>query len=289
MSDPLTDQPAADQPPSRPSFGPDLDATGEQAQEPTLNSNQSGPNQSGPNQSGPNQSALEAVLWDFDGTLADTEPIWIAAEYELIPRLGGEWNDHHAHQLVGNDLIDSGTYIAKVIGRDDLTPAWIISQLLQQVIDHCRTNPIPWRPGAVELLESLRVARVPCALVSASYRELLDVIISRLPEGSFAASVAGDEVTRGKPDPEPYLLACRKLGVRPENCVVLEDSPPGSRSGYAAGATVVVIESVVPVPELPNQVRVASMAELDVSTIAQLVSRSEVDHPEVDHYGTHAI
>lgn len=251
MSDPLTDQPVTD-PSTLLQFGD------------------------------PAGSGLQAVLWDFDGTLADTEPIWIAAEYELIPRLGGEWNDYHAHQLVGNDLIDSGTYIAKVIGRDDLTPAWIIEQLLQQVIDYCRTNPIPWRPGAVELLESLRVAAVPCALVSASYRELLDVIIGRLPDGSFAASVAGDEVTRGKPHPEPYLLACRKLGVEPQNCVVLEDSPPGSRSGYAAGATVVVIESVVPVPELPNQVRVGSMEELDAAAIAQLVRPTEVDHHSPD-------
>lgn len=259
MSDPVTDQPVAEQTPSL------------QRPVPT-----------GHPTDGASASGLQAVLWDFDGTLADTEPIWIAAEYELIPRLGGEWNDHHAHQLVGNDLIDSGTYIAKVIGRDDLTPAWIMGQLLQQVVDYCRTNPIPWRPGALELLESLRVAGVPCALVSASYRELLDVIIDRLPAGSFAASVAGDEVTRGKPDPEPYLQACRKLGVRPENCVVLEDSPPGSRSGYAAGATVVVIESVVPVPELPNQVRVGSMTELDAATLAQLVRRTEVDHHVAD-------
>jgi HAD superfamily hydrolase (TIGR01509 family) len=217
-------------------------------------------------------SRLAATLWDFDGTLADTEPIWIAAEYELIPKLGGEWNDHHAHQLVGNSLIDSGAYIARVIGRDDLSPAWIVEQLLAQVVEHCRSNPIPWRPGALELLESLRAAGVPNALVSASYRELLDVIISRLPEGSFSASVAGDEVTCGKPDPEPYLLACRKLGVRPEECVVFEDSPPGAKSGGDAGAIVVVIENVVPVPHAPNQVRVTSLAELDVPSVAKLIT-----------------
>lgn len=217
-------------------------------------------------------SRLAATLWDFDGTLADTEPIWIAAEYELIPKLGGEWNDHHAHQLVGNSLIDSGRYIAGVIGRDDLSPAWIIEQLLGQVVDYCKTNPIPWRPGALELLEDLRRAGVPNALVSASYRELLDVIVSRLPEGSFTASVAGDEVTNGKPDPEPYLLACDKLGVRAEECVVFEDSPPGAKSGYQAGATVVVIENVVPVPQSPNQVRVSSLAELDVTSVAKLIT-----------------
>jgi HAD superfamily hydrolase (TIGR01509 family) len=218
---------------------------------------------------------LAATLWDFDGTLADTEPIWIAAEYELIPRLGGEWNEHHAHQLVGNSLIDSGAYIARVIGREDLEPAWIVEQLLQQVVEYCRTKPIPWRPGARELLESLRLAGVPNALVSASYRELLDVIIEQLPAGSFSASVAGDEVTYGKPDPEPYLLACKKLGVRPEDCVVFEDSPPGAKSGGDAGATVVVIENVVPVPHAPNQVRVSSLAELDAEKVAGLIRRPD--------------
>jgi HAD superfamily hydrolase (TIGR01509 family) len=218
---------------------------------------------------------LAATLWDFDGTLADTEPIWIAAEYELIPKLGGEWNEHHAHQLVGNSLIDSGAYIARVIGRDDVQPDWIVEQLLKQVVEHCRTHEIPWRPGARELLESLRLAGIPNALVSASYRELLDVIIEQLPPGSFSASVAGDEVTFGKPDPEPYLLACKKLGVRPEDCVVFEDSPPGAKSGGDAGATVVVIENVVPVPQAPNQVRVSSLAELDAEKVARLVRRPD--------------
>ena len=217
---------------------------------------------------------LAAGLWDFDGTLADTEPIWIAAEYELIPKLGGEWNEEHAHQLVGGSLPESGAYMAKVIGRDDLHPDWIIDQLLGVVVDFCRTKPIPWRPGARELLESLRVAGIPCALVSASYRVLLDVIIEQLPAGSFAASVAGDEVQRGKPHPEPYRTACRRLGVRPQDCVVFEDSPPGAKSGGDAGATVVVIENVVPVPPAPNQHRVGSLAELDLAAVAALTGRA---------------
>lgn len=213
-----------------------------------------------------------AALWDFDGTLADTEPIWIAAEFELIPRLGGEWSEEHAHQLVGGSLPESGAYMAKVIGRDDLHPDWIVDQLLGVVVDFCRTKPIPWRPGALELLASLREADIPCALVSASYRVLLDVIIDRLPAGSFAASVAGDEVHRGKPDPEPYLTACRKLGVDARDCVVFEDSPPGARSGSAAGATVVVIENVVPVPDMPRQVRVPTLAGLDAAGVAALMA-----------------
>ena len=126
--------------------------------------------------------APDAVLWDFDGTLADTEPLWIAAEYELIGRLGGTWSDEHAHQLIGNSLLDSGSYILHAIGREDLSPAWVVDELIAQVIEGLR-GPVPWRPGALELLAALAAAKVPCALVSASYRVVLDAALDRLPAG----------------------------------------------------------------------------------------------------------
>jgi beta-phosphoglucomutase-like phosphatase (HAD superfamily) len=107
-------------------------------------------------------ATLAAVLWDFDGTLADTEPLWIAAEYELIDRLGGTWSDEHADQLVGNSLLDSGSYILNAIGRVDLSPVWVVEQLLATVVDHVRRHPIVWRPGAIELLRSFAEAGVPC-------------------------------------------------------------------------------------------------------------------------------
>ncbi|MBA8795068.1 HAD superfamily hydrolase (TIGR01509 family) [Friedmanniella endophytica] len=218
-----------------------------------------------------------AALWDFDGTLVDTEPIWIAAEYDLIGGLGGEWNDEHAHQLVGNSLLESGAYIANAIGRPDLEPAWIVDQLITQVVDHIRTHPIPWRPGALELLSALREAGIRCALVSASYRVLLDAAIARLPEGTFEVSVAGDEVTEGKPHPEPYVTAARLLDVDPRACVVFEDSPPGAQSGNAAGAMVVGIEHIVPLPRAPRRVVVDTLAGMDVPALLGLVERLAAD------------
>jgi HAD superfamily hydrolase (TIGR01509 family) len=220
---------------------------------------------------GPAHRRLAATLWDFDGTLADTEPLWIQAEYDLIGRLGGEWSAEHAQQLVGNDLIDSGRYIANTIGRPDLDPRWIMNQLIGQVVENIAKDGIPWRAGARELLADLRAAGIRSALVSASYRMLLDVVLDELPPGSFAASVAGDEVTSGKPDPEPYTTACAKLGVDPRDCVAFEDSPPGTRSAAAAGATVVVVEWMVPVPRRDGQVRVDSLAELDVAAVVKLL------------------
>jgi HAD superfamily hydrolase (TIGR01509 family) len=218
-------------------------------------------------------STLAAALWDFDGTLADTEPLWIAAEYGLIHRLGGTWSDEHAEQLVGNSLLDSGSYILNAIGRVDLSPAWVVEQLLADVVGHIRQNPIIWRPGAVELLDSFAAARVPCALVSASYRVLLDAALSQLPDGVFQVSVAGDEVSQGKPHPEPYQKACTALGVAARHCVVLEDSETGCRAGNAAGALVVAVPNRVEIPTAPRRLHVRSLAGLDAAAVARMLEQ----------------
>jgi HAD superfamily hydrolase (TIGR01509 family) len=219
---------------------------------------------------------LAAALWDFDGTLADTEPLWIEAEYELIAGLGGTWSEEQALQLVGNSLLDSGSYILNAIGRRDLEPAWVVDQLLQRVVGYLADRPMPWRPGAQQLLTSLREAGVPCALVSASYRVLLEAALSQLPEGTFAVSVAGDEVEQGKPHPEPYEKACRLLGVDARDCVVFEDSATGASSGNAAGALVVAVPNRVDVPDAPRRLKVASLAELDADGVGRLLEDARV-------------
>jgi HAD superfamily hydrolase (TIGR01509 family) len=219
-------------------------------------------------------STLAAVLWDFDGTLADTEPLWIAAEYELISQLGGTWSEEDANQLVGNSLLDSGAYILNAIGRVDLSPAWVVDQLLSAVVNHVRRHPMVWRPGAIELLDSFAAADVPCALVSASYRILLDAALSQLPERTFRVSVAGDEVSRGKPHPEPYQKACTALGVSARHCVVLEDSEPGCRAGNAAGALVVAVPNRVEIPNAPRRLHVRSLADLDAAAVATMLEQS---------------
>ncbi len=220
-------------------------------------------------------STLAAALWDFDGTLADTEPLWIEGEFELIGQLGGEWNMEHAHQLVGNSLLDSAIYILNTIGRRDLSPAWLVDQLITYVVTRLRDGPMPWRPGAIELLNSFAAAGVPCALVSASYRVLLDAALVRLPVGTFQVTVAGDEVDQGKPHPEPYERACQMLGVDARNCVVFEDSETGARSGNAAGAFVLAVPNRVDIPPAPRRLQIGSLAELDARRVATLLEQAD--------------
>jgi HAD superfamily hydrolase (TIGR01509 family) len=213
-------------------------------------------------------SALAAALWDFDGTLADTEPLWIEAEFELIGSLGGTWSVEHADQL-----LDSGAYILNAIDRTDLEPAWVVDQLVNYVVQQLQSKPIPWRPGAMELLQSFHDAGIPCALVSASYRVLLDAALSQLPADAFVVSVAGDEVEQGKPHPEPYERACAAIGVKAHNCVVFEDSETGCRSGNASGALVLAVPNRVPIPAAPRRLVVRSLTDLDAAAVAALLEQ----------------
>ncbi len=192
-----------------------------------------------------------AVLWDMDGTLVDSEQYWIECEYALVESYGGTWSDHHAHQLVGGDLLESAAYIAEH-GGVPLTPREIVHRLLDGVVERTRQN-IPWRPGAQELLTELRELGIPCALVTMSWRVFAEAVLEALPEGSFSALVTGDEVSAPKPHPEPYLMAARLLGARPGDCVAIEDSPRGITSAVAAGVPTLAVQHVVPLEPGPGR------------------------------------
>src|SRR4051812_33103188 len=146
----------------------------------------------------------------MDGTLVDTEPYWIEVEYALVEQYGGTWSVEHALNLVGNDLLLSGEYIREH-GGVPLPAEEIVERLLDGVIARIQ-DQVPWRDGAVELLGALKHAGVPCGLVTMSYERFVAPVLAALPEGSFATVVTGDNVTVGKPHPEPYLAAARLLG-----------------------------------------------------------------------------
>ena len=187
-----------------------------------------------------------AVLWDMDGTLLDTEPYWIEQEHRLVESYGGVWSDEHAHKLVGNDLLVSAAYIREH-SPVDLEPEALVDALQSGVIERLREQ-VPWRPGAVELLAELRSLGVPCALVTMSWRAMVDVVVAGLPDDSFDVVLSGDEVERGKPHPEPYLAAARDLGVDVRDCVAIEDSVTGVASALASGARTIAVPLVVQVP-----------------------------------------
>jgi HAD superfamily hydrolase (TIGR01509 family) len=216
---------------------------------------------------------LRAVLWDMDGLLVDTEPVWTVAEEELAAELGGRWSDQLKATIVGTRLDVAVPAILEHYGHrtepDDV--AWASTWLLRRMVELFASQPTVL-PGVRELLDELRAHAVPVALVSSSYRVLVDAVLGH-GLGPFDVTVAGDEVIHGKPHPEPYLTAASRLGVDPHDCVVLEDSVAGVLAGEAAGCAVVGVPGVPGVTVLPGpRTRVRdSVAGLSVADLQALV------------------
>jgi HAD superfamily hydrolase (TIGR01509 family) len=217
-------------------------------------------------------TGLGAVLFDMDGLLLDSEPLWYPVEAEAFARLGGngEWTFEDSRRLVGNDLAVSAGMLRDAAGAPEHSVEQVVTWFVEGMAARL-AGGLPWKPGARELLAEVRAAGLPTALVTMSYRRLLDLVLAGVPDGSFVASVAGDEVTRGKPDPEPYLRACDLLGVEPRRAVVLEDSPTGARSGHAAGCVVVQVPDLVAVPPDAAWHRAGSLTDLDLAGLRALV------------------
>ena len=193
-----------------------------------------------------------AVLWDMDGTLVDSEPYWIAEEFALVESFGGQWSMEHAHHLVGSALLTGAAYIIEK-SPVTLTPEEVVARLVGGVAQRLRAE-VPWRPGGHELLQQVREAGIPCALVTMSYRELADILVESMGDDLVQVIVTGEDVSDGKPHPEPYLRAAELLGVDPGDCIAIEDSRTGALSSTAAGVPTVVIPHVVAVPQVPGAV-----------------------------------
>jgi len=213
-----------------------------------------------------------AVLWDMDGTLVNTEPLWMAAETELVESWGGTWTHEDGLTLVGNPMKVSGEILqGRGVGLTvDEIVDFLNTRVAAAVAEHT-----PWQPGARELLAAVAEAGVPQALVTSSYRELADPF-ARVA-GVFAAVVAGDEVDRPKPDPQPYLLAAKHLGVDIADCVVVEDSPAGITSGVASGARVLAVEVFRAIPDIAGLSVTRSLADVSVADLGRIGAGAVLD------------
>ncbi len=216
---------------------------------------------------------LAAVLFDMDGLLVSTEETWFAVETELMAELGGTWGPEHQSALVGGPLAHSAQYMLDLAGRADVDRAWVESALLDGMVRRLREGPVNWMSGARELLEEVTAAGVPTGLVSSSYRTVMDAVLDTVGSQWFTTTVSADDVLRTKPHPDPYVAAAANLGVDPTWCVALEDSTTGSAAARAAGCVTVAVPSVAPVdPEVVDAV-VASLADIDLSWLRDLVDR----------------
>ncbi len=214
-----------------------------------------------------------AVLWDMDGTLIDSEPYWMESERALAAEFGVPWTHEDGLDLVGRPLPDS----ARIMREKgiDLPAEEIIERALASVIAQVRVR-IPWQEDARALLADIGAAGIPCALVTMSYASFASAVVESLP-GVFDVIVTGDEPIQGKPAPDPYLLACARLSVAPEDCIVLEDSLSGVASGLASGARTIAVRRFVDVAPAPGLVRVATLADVTVPMLPALLAGEPLD------------
>ncbi|WP_431977906.1 HAD family hydrolase [Propioniciclava coleopterorum] len=186
-------------------------------------------------------------------------------------RAGGEPMDAAATaEMVGLALTDAAAVLLRRAGRDDADAARWAEVLNSYALEAMVEDGVPFRPGAAELLEEARLAGIPCALVSMSYTSVLTPVVASLPPGSFAVVVGGDQVARGKPDPEPYLRAAAALGVAPLDCLALEDSFPGTLSAQNAGMPALGIpfeQDIVPGPRRAIVPTLAGLSLEDASAL----------------------
>ena len=212
-------------------------------------------------------TSYAAVLWDLDGTIVDTEPLWMAAEHELAAEHGRIWTEEDALQLVGNSLIASGEYIRTRL-EIDMSAEDVVSYLVERLTDSLHQH-IDWRPGARELITALHAEGVPQALVTMSYASIAEPVAAALP---FATVVTGDAVPRPKPHPDPYLLAAERLGVDAADCLAIEDSRTGATSANAAGCDVIVVPHFVTVDPADRRVLIPTLAGVTPADLRGLFS-----------------
>ncbi|WP_329114750.1 HAD family hydrolase [Streptomyces sp. NBC_01465] len=215
-------------------------------------------------------SALQAVLLDMDGTLVDTEGFWWDAEVAVFADLGHRLDPTWKHIVVGGPMTRSAGYLIEATGADITLPE--LSVLLNDKFEERIGRGVPLMPGAARLLAELAAHDVPTALVSASHRRIIDRIVASLGPSHFRLTVAGDEVERTKPHPDPYLLAAAGLGAEPARCAVVEDTATGVAAAEAAGCRVVVVPSVAPIAPASGRVIVGSLEEVDLAFLSTLIT-----------------
>src|SRR6476620_7299330 len=210
-----------------------------------------------------------AVIFDLDGVIVDSESAWGEAKRELVERAGGTWKAEATHAMLGMSSPEWSRYL-----RDELGVAMDLDEINAAVVETLERRyreSLPLLPGAVEAVRRLAEGR-PLGLASSSNREIIDLVLDEAGIAEcFAVTVSSEEVARGKPAPDVYLEAARRLGTAPANCTAVEDSNAGIGSAKSAGMRVVAIPNAAyPPDEATLELADAVVRSLDDLTIEVL-------------------
>jgi HAD superfamily hydrolase (TIGR01509 family) len=215
----------------------------------------------------------QAVVFDCDGLLLDTETAWTRAETELFERHGSTFTMDHKRDMIGSSHTVAAAKLEAWLDQPGQGAA-LIGELHDLVMEEARHDVEP-RPGAVALVDALLEAQIPIAVASNSPRAFLDQVLATAGVADrFAHTVAGDEVAHPKPAPDIYVEACRRLHADPERSVGLEDSPTGAQAAHAAGLFVIGVPYLPDMEVPPADLTTASLADAVVLEALGLVPSS---------------
>ena len=186
----------------------------------------------------PAAAPIEAVVFDMDGVLVDTEHLWDEVREALTEEWGGRYTPEAQEAMMGMSSLEWSRYLHETVGLRE-SPEVINEEVVRRMLARYESD-LPVVPGAVEAVRRLDAAGLRLGVASSSNRELIDAVLRHLGlTDLFAVTVSSEEVPSGKPAPDVYLEAARRLGVRPAQCVAVEDSASGIRAAHAAGMRVV--------------------------------------------------
>ena len=209
---------------------------------------------------------MSAILFDMDGTIIDSEPLWLQAEIQVMAELGCHWDEQDQINCLGGPMERTEKYMQDRTGN--VKPYGYFGQRLNEVMKLKFVTDLELIPNALELIRKSKEAGLKTALVTASGRELMNSALTRFPENSFDIAISRDDVANSKPHPEPYLMAAERLKVRIDECLVLEDSMTGVRAGLDSGAQVVAISHIISIASEKNLRVISNLSEI---TFKQLV------------------
>jgi HAD superfamily hydrolase (TIGR01509 family) len=210
-------------------------------------------------------AGIEAVLFDLDGVLVDTEPWWHEVRVAWAAARGRSWGREDSHLCMGRNSREWSGIMRERLGAVE-APLAIERAIVAALVERYASEPVPLVPGAPAAAAAI-ATRVPTAIASSAHPAVIRAAVAAAGLGSvFATIVSSDDVARGKPAPDVYLEAARRLGVAPAACLVIEDSRNGVLAGRAAGMRVVL----VPNASVPPGPGVAEIADAVLERLADL-------------------
>ena len=213
---------------------------------------------------------FEAIFFDMDGLMVDSEPEWLQSEIEVTAAFGYAWVEEDQVACLGGPLTKVGRYMFDKCGQQQ-SPQFFTQTLIDTQVARMRGNT-PTMPGAIELVRELQSHGVKTALVSASPRNIVDAVLDSLGHDLFPFSISSDDVAQTKPDPECYLKAASLSGSEISNCLVFEDSITGITAAKASGAYLIGVPHLVSVAESERVRVIKSLEQLSYSKLCQLKS-----------------